>query len=229
MSASTTTGTDTQDNFFSASAAGCGIGIGGPNPISLPSNSFPTDGIYDPANTSSQLAAKMGANPAVASSYDAILKLSDGLTNVTLASVSVSQGHEDSLNLNDAVSNILMSGDFAINGAPGLRVITIKGGCSNVKISGTIHQHGTVADVILGDWSDQNTSVSSQIDLSGLTTWDGSPIILIISHATGVMMPKNGKSPLLQCLLYKGYWWFKRVVRWILRVPTGTPGPSWLS
>ena len=223
----TQNGTDTQDNFFSADAGGCGIGIGGKNPISLPVNSFPTDGIYDPSNATSILAKQLGANPTAPASYDAILKLSDSLANVTLTNVQIAQGYEDSLNLNSHISNVTVAGQFSTTGPQGLRVITVKGGCSNINISGVVHQHGSSETVKVDDWSDQTYNSSTGIVIN-LTATDGKAIKVIARYGCGLTLQGACKRDVIGSLELTAYWWVKWLARKITRVPVGKSGPSWL-
>lgn len=227
MAATTVTGTDSQLNAFSATPGGCGVGIGGPNPISLPANAFPADGIYDPSNPKAQL--QLGANPTTPASYDAILKLADGLTGQTLIGVRVAQGHEDSVNLQNGATSLTVKGDFSVSGPAGLRVVTIKGGSSHNVIAGVIHQAGTTGTIRLGDWSDQNYGVSTANDLSGLSMADGSKVSVVLGHTSGTVLGSNCKVDWVASIELKAYWLFKRLVRIVLRVPLGTSGPSWLA
>ena len=231
----TLNGTDVQQNWFSAVLGGCGIGDGGKTPVSLPANSFPTDGIYDPANLTCQLAALAGANAKTAGAYDAILKMGNGLNGVTLTNVTVAQGFEDSFYANDHVSNVSVSGNFATSGAAGLRVITIKGGCTNIKIAGVIHQHGTSEGVKADDWADQSYDHSTNIDLTGLTAADGKPIVVVARYGCGLTLGSSCKRAVLSSIGLTTYWWFKRIVRLVpfingatKPIPVGTSGPSWL-
>lgn len=224
----TIAGTDIQNNFFSADAGGCGIGIGGAHPLPLPANSFPADGIYDPSNATSVLAKQLGANPTAPASYDAILKLSDSLSNVTLSKVQVVQGYEDSLNLNNHVNGVVVSGDFSITGAPGLRVITVKGGCTNVTISGVIHQHGSSEDVKVDDWSDQTYNGSTGITLN-LIASDGKPVVVVARYGCGLSLQGGCKRNVIGSIGLTLYWWFKWTARKVSGIKVGQTGPSWLS
>jgi hypothetical protein len=210
--ATTVTGTDTQFNYFSISGGKMAIGDGGPDPVQVAA--LPSPAYFQPANP--------GA-------YDAILKISDGTAGLAISGASISQGHEDSLNLNNAASDITVAGGFSSQGNPGLRVITVKGGCKNVTISGTIHQHGTDADVVLGDWSDENAAASSVVNLSGLYMVDESRVSVIVGHCAWPKLGPQLKVDWAGTVKIKAYWWFKRAVRAVLRIPIGQSGPTWLS
>lgn len=223
---STLAGNDTQSNAVSISSGIASFGAGGPNPQWIPT--LPSPLVINPAALFIPLPSGYTTNPA---SYDAILKVSDNTNDLTLASVSLAQGFEDSLNLNNHACGNHIQGDFAVSGPAGLRVITIKGGSSSNVIAGVIHQHGTSEDVKLGDWSDETYDSSTSNDLSGLTMADGSPVTVVVGRATGTKLPAKVKVLFWKSLLLKGYWWFKWTVRhtppW--RTPVGTPGPSWLA
>lgn len=201
---------DVQYNYFSISNGYCGIGLGGP----APQSNVPLPAVLD-------------FEPASPGQYSAIFKI-DRTNDETYDNVRAAEGNEDSVNLNNVCLNDRISGDFATQGAPGLRVITIKGGCHSIVISGTLHGHGTSEDIKIGDWSDQSTDVSSTIDLTGLHEADGSKIVVVIGHASGVLL--NSDEVIDQSLseALVGYWQLKFDARQALGIPLGTPGPSWL-
>ncbi len=218
---------DVQYNFFSAGPNGSGVGAVSPYQTSLPYGSFPANGIFDPSDSRSTVA--LGSNASDPSKYDAILKLADGIHDLTLAHVRVAQGIEDSLNLNNAVANVKIAGDFAVSGAPGLRVITIKGGSHDIVISGTLHGHGTSEDIKIGDWSDQSYALSSNIDISGLHEADGSNIKVIIGHASNIVLNSSEVVHHIASAALTTYWQLKYYIRRLLGIPIGKAGPSWMS
>jgi hypothetical protein len=202
---------DVQYNYLSISNGLCGIGLGGP----APQSNVPLPAVLD-------------LEPANPAQYSAIFKVADHTHDAVYNAVRVAQGNEDSLNLNNVVLNVRISGDFATTGPAGLRVLTIKGGCHSIVISGTLHGHGTSEDIKIGDWSDQSTDESSTIDLTGLHEADGSKITVVIGHASGVLL--NADEVIDQSLsdALVAYWQLKCEARKELGIPLGTPGPSWL-
>jgi hypothetical protein len=82
-------------------------------------------------------------------------------------------GDEDCVDFNNASRNLKVHADVWKSG--GANVITIKGGCDGITVSGTIIKHGSVIDVDLDNYSDQNHSASKNIILD-LATEDGSSI-----------------------------------------------------
>jgi hypothetical protein len=223
--ATTTTGTDNQDNFISCSNGVWSIGSGGKAPQSL--NGCPTPPIFDAAKAPIPLNP---TNPAANEDYDAILKVGDG-ANVTIsAGAVVAQGHEDALNLNNHATVTLSGADLSLGGASGIRVVTVKGG-SNLSSTApvVIHQHGTQSDVQLNAWSDQSYDPGTA-DLTNWSMADGSKIkVRSRSFGSGVKLGTNGKLDYLGCVEDFVYYWFKYVVRLCYRLKVGQSGPSWLS
>lgn len=218
-------GTDIQQNLISISSGIASFGAGGSNPQWIPT--LPSPLIIDPSHLFIPLPSGYSDSP---TGYDASLKVSDNTSNLTITGAWVCQGYEDSLNLNDHASSNHLAGDWSTTGAPGLRVITVKGGSSSNVIAGVIHQHGTSEDVKVGDWSDQSYDTSSINDLSGLSMSDSSPITIVLGRAAGTILPPKAKVLFWKSLGLKAYWWAKWLSRSIpgFRIPVGTPGPSWL-
>jgi hypothetical protein len=124
-------------------------------------------------------------------------------------------------------SNIVLKGDFGVNGWKGLHAFTIKGGSSNIHISGLIHSRGSETDVDIGGWSDQtyNKSTNIFVDVKHI---DGKPVRVRIGRATNVTLGAGCKEDKLGSLGLTAYWWFKWTVRKILGIKVGESGPSWL-
>jgi len=205
----TTTGTDTQDNYFSITAQGMGIGEGGPAPT-------PYVG-----------AVPATIQPSNPQGYDAILKICDGAGPLTLAGMTVAQGHEDSVNFTNGCHDIQFSGVVGAGTIRGLRAITIKGPCRNITFGPTvIDQHGTDEDVKLGDWLDESYGAPDRVDLSNITMQDGSKVQVVVGHS-----PWPKYNPSKQILFgstaeLKLYWWFKRGARILCGVKVGQQGPK---
>jgi hypothetical protein len=215
----TEAGTDTQDNFFSYNPTGSGIGIGGPNPISLPAGYWPADGIFDPADTTSELYALKGDNPSDPTKYDAILKIADGVTGLNKKVKKCAQGNQDSMNLNNHCSGNVIVGTFSTSTNPGQRSITVKGGSSNNVISGTIQNHQGV-DIKLGDWSDQTYDYSTGNSFAQLNAGTA-----VEGHVKSTTLGSGTKTRWVYSTGLKGFWWLKWAVRKALKIPVNTPGP----
>lgn len=227
----TQNGTDVQQNLISISSGICSFGEGGPAPFNLPG--LPTPLVIDPANLWFLLPTGYTTNP---QTYDASLKIGDNTKGWTLTGISVVQGFQDSLNLNNGASSNHIAGDIAVGTVPGLRAITIKGGSCNNTVTCSIHQAGTSETIKLGDWSDQSYASSTGNDLSGTVMSDGSKVSVVIGRASSNKLPANHQILWLDSAGLICYWWFKRLVRLIPYVngtkgiiPLGTPGPSWLA
>jgi hypothetical protein len=218
----TESGTDKQDNFFSATATGSGIGTGGPIQISLPVGFFPTDGIYDPADATSQLYALKGANSSDPSKYDAIVKLCNGEKADVV--VKAAQGFEDSVNMADGFSGSI-SGTLATSSNPGKRTITDKGNPGAI-IYGPITIANNAGRIELGMWLDQSYAASGKRDLSNVRNANGTPVVVVVGHAAWPKTNSSQKIDILASIGFKFFWWFKRVARIVKKVPLGTVGPT---
>ena len=217
MSATTVTGTDKQDNYFSATAGGFGLYEGSDHETAA--TGFPADLTFLPPNPET---------------VDAVLKICDVFGPAKLIGVFVSQGHEDSVNFQNGAHDIVITGDISVAGAPGLRCITDKGDCQNITygLPGrplVIHQHGTECDIDLGNWSDQNYGTTPARDLTNVAMADGSKVRVRLGHA---VWPKHGSNVEIvagETIEEKIYFWFKRAIRFFARIPVGTSGPKWLA
>lgn len=207
--ASTVNGSDNTVNWLSISSGIAGLLEGTANPTSCP---LPINGaVIQPTQA-----------------VDAVLKICDTTNGLTLTGLQVYQGGEDSVNCQNQAHDIHLAGDFALGTVPGLQAFTIKGGCYDVTISGVVHQHGTYSTVTIGEWSDQFQGTTHDVDLSGLTMSDGTPIIVVMAQSDNVKLPPGAKVLFWASLELKAYVTFKGLVRDVLRIPVGTPGPSWL-
>lgn len=202
---------DIQYNYFSDSNGVTSLYEGGPHPVSAP---WPGDNQFLPDNPVQ---------------YSAILKISDGTSNLTPGHLWVASGNQDSVNLNNHASGNVLSGDAALNAPAGLRVLTIKGGSNDNRVALVIHSHGTSEDVKIGDWSDQTYNYSVHNDISGISATDGKKVNVVLMHARGTKLGKSEHVLILKSIEGKAYWWFKWAVREVLGIPVGTPGPKWLS
>ena len=164
-------------------------------------------------------------------SYDAILKVNANY--FILKNGLISQGVEDSLNIANNSRSCMVDATYGYGGGQGLRVITVKGGCQGICLSGMIQEHGTSywdGDVSIDDWIDQTYNPSGQIDLSGLSSMDGKKVKVVANLRTGhISYGPNCQLALIPTLWRTAYWWFKWAVRKVLGIKVGQSGPSWLS
>ena len=218
--AQTVTGTDHQGNFLSCSNGQWGLYEGLPNMMPV-------------ADWTSALKNLQPTNP---QSYDAILKLCDGTTGLTLPGLSVAQGNEDSLNIANHANKLVLGGDFGI-GAPGLRVITIKGGVNVISFlpGSTLHSRGTQTDIKIDDWIDQTYNPSSYLDLTNLRHVDGKPIRVATNYrASNIILGPNCVPHRLYAAEVTAYWYIKYTARALplpptwKSIPVGSPGPAFL-
>lgn len=155
----------------------------------------------------------MKLNPGDPKQWDAILKFSNR-HNTSLADLEVAQGKENALDINNLSSGLRLSGEWGKWGDEGEQVITVKGGSSNIVITGHIHSTGKRADIVLGLWSDQSDKPSHHLDLASLFHADGRPITAILCRVdrSTVKLPFNSKILFWKSLGATIEWWAKWVV-----------------
>lgn len=146
--------------------------------------------------------------PDAGESCDAVLKLSR-LQGGQVAGLLVAQGGENSLDCNSQCRDCQLEGAWGTGGGEGDNVITVKGGCERLTISGFIYSRGRNADVVVGAWSDQCHSKSVDLDFSGLARRDGQPVTFILARCKRVKLPPGTKVLRLRSLGYSCYWWLK--------------------
>lgn len=157
--------------------------------------------------------------PPTPSQYSAILKLSR-VDTLQLDGIKISQGQENALDCNSRCTRVSIEGEFGQTGEVGDQVITVKGGCTLMRISGVIHSRGRRADVCTGVWSDQSKEVSANLDCSGLSRADGAPVTFILSRVNSpimaalgrpkdILLPKGAKVLFWASIGDQCYWWLK--------------------
>jgi hypothetical protein len=150
--------------------------------------------------------------------YDAILKLSAttgddlAVAGIELSNVWVLQGGEAALDINgcgQGSKNLVVDGVFGhvVRGVPqGRTVIVIKGG-SAVEVRGVVRSRGRLADIIVGDWSDESYSKSrARLEL---IHEDGDPVRVAYGRSDKPEMSPNCKVLFWLSLGLKLYWWAK--------------------
>lgn len=150
--------------------------------------------------------------------YDAILKLSattgDDLkaAGIELNNIWALQGRESAVDINGCSAsgtNFVVDGVFghATRGIPpGRAVIIIKGG-SAVEVRGIVRSRGRLADVIIGDWSDESYEKSAA--KLELFHEDGAPVRVAYGRAFKPTMSPNCKVLFWLSIGLKLYWWSK--------------------
>lgn len=196
-------------NYYSVGASSITVNAGGPDTYNV--DKLPDDLVFAPDPNKK---------------HSDILKFSQSVDQ-TLDGVTVSQGLEDAVDMNNRCRNIVLKGDFGVNGWKGLHAFTIKGGVENIRISGLIHSRGSETDVDIGGWSDQCYNLSKNIFVD-VKHSDGNPVRVRIGRATSVTLGAGCKENKLASLGLTTYWWFKWLVRKVMGIKVGEHGPSWL-
>lgn len=151
--------------------------------------------------------------------WDSILKCS-GRKNERLVAVTVAQGKENALDINNESENLDFSGFWGHRGTEGQQVITVKGGSRYITLAGPVYAKGTDCDIELGCWSDQSSKSSFNLDLSGLYCGRGQRLTVKIARVkdfwktwlgmkTSVRLPEDSKILRLKSLGEYIYWWAK--------------------
>lgn len=160
--------------------------------------------------------------PADPKRWDSILKLSNR-HKTSLYAVQVAQGKENVVDINNETSGILIEGQFGVTGEEGEQIFTIKGGSSDILLKGSVHSRGKLADIYVGQWSDQSTAPSHHIDLSLLRHETGRPLTVILSRVNSplrsillgrspdIALPANARVLKWASLGGLAYWWLKRM------------------
>ena len=111
--------------------------------------------------------------------YSSGLKFSTAVQDVTVTVIGTATGGRDAVvDANNSPKRLTIL--IAIAKATGQFIATIKGGAQDIALTIVkIIARGTVCEVILGDWSDQNHEWCKRISLS-LKMADGSAVRLIV-------------------------------------------------
>lgn len=161
------------------------------------------------------------------------LKLSDGIHDQTVTNLKVQGGLETSVDM-DWATNMSILGDFGCGGTPSDNVLRAKGPFRNIAFSGFLWAYGqrNGIDIELGNHFDQASGLGSGCDLTGINQHMNGERV---TFAVGWVVPFTVKYSSHCCeyliwesLKLKVYVAFKHLVRFILRIPNGTKGPSWL-
>ena len=161
-----------------------------------------------------------------------VLKVSDESHDLGFKGLVVPGGNETAIDC-DWSKNVSFAGDFAKGGVQPDNVLRAKGPYDGVKWVGKIWQYGkrNGIDVELGNWFDQAYGMGRNADLTGL---DGHMNGDKITFAVGWVVPFSTKyNPdyheylVWESIKLKLYVLAKFAIRFILRIPKGTKGPSW--
>lgn len=163
--------------------------------------------------------------------FASTLKLTDGIHDQVINNLRVTQSTETSVDM-DWATNMEVGGDFGLGPVLGDNVLRSKGGYKHIKYRGTLHSRGQRnGDIELGDWFDQNYTISRTCDLTGILPHaDGKGKVTVV---IGWVMPfttklgDNCRVLWIQSIGLKLYVIAKFIIRFILRIPKGVKGPSW--
>jgi hypothetical protein len=101
------------------------------------------------------------------------LKITSKAKDILVRGQEIHGGKEDCLDLNNECEGIRVHFDSWF--ANGEYLVTCKGGCQNIELSGCIMRHGRTTDIDLDNASDQSKKPTSNIRLN-FKTLDGSAV-----------------------------------------------------
>lgn len=162
------------------------------------------------------------------SQYSSPLKISHSFAIVGSHLV-IPQGLENAVDI-DLCDGVHLSGEFGTGPVQGDQVITVKGGTKNYTLEGTLHSRGNRGyEVGVGNWFDQSYGIGGK-GLIDLNHQDGGKVRVAIGWAIpfATKLGNNCKYMPFESLKLKAYFIIKFLVRFALRIPIGTKGPSWL-
>jgi hypothetical protein len=149
--------------------------------------------------------------PVCPEDWDSAAKISNNKWPILVKHIVMAQCRENVIDINNKAKNIIFHGVFGREGEVGDQVVTIKGGSGRITLSGVIKSKGRNADLVIGNWSDQSTDKSYDIDLYGLYRLDDQPVSVILARVDrgSVKLPINCKILWCKSLAYTAYWWLK--------------------
>lgn len=153
--------------------------------------------------------------------WESALKCS-GRVGTHLKGLSVAQCKENAADCNAETHDCSFEGDWGMAGGEGEQVLTVKGGSHHLAFAGEVWSRGTDCDIEVGAWSDQSTSATHHIDLSGLRHATGRPLTVVLARVHSPLMaalgrprdialPPNAKVLFWASLAEQCHWWAKRV------------------
>jgi hypothetical protein len=152
--------------------------------------------------------------PPNARDYASLLKICDNSRGLSIPKpatglLSIAQGQENAVDVNNRVASLNLVAHFGAGGQSGDQVITVKGGCHDLRFWGIIHSTGNNAEVVVGNWSDQCYDESYNLDFTGLVHEDGQPVTFILARCRDVKLPPGARVLRWKSLCLSAYWWAK--------------------
>lgn len=159
-----------------------------------------------------------GSLPVVATAGIAsALKFTSGLSNFWFRCDEVRGGSDACVDVNNLCRNVeIYAGRMFPNGQ---FAATIKGGAQGISLYGELQSHAQVADVIIGDWSDQSHAKTTGVVL-GITTKTPDPVrVLVLNGDAPLFVPGTGPYEFLfpsPNIAMHGFfvWGFETLRRW---------------
>jgi hypothetical protein len=153
--------------------------------------------------------------------FDSVLKVSRTYW-LRLIDLRVSQGKENSIDVNAESAFCTFDGEIGEYGVSGEQAITVKGGSHDLVFRGRIHSRGKRAHVAVGLWSDQSFDPSYNLDFRGLRHASGEPLTFILCRVNSpiraafgkprdIQLPPGAKVLVLKSLAAQIEYWIKWV------------------
>lgn len=142
-------------------------------------------------------------------SYDDVLKFSHA-KRVVAKGIYVAGGRENAVDMNRGCESILIADSTIVGGDQAGMVI--KGASRGIVLEDVmfIPSPKSWCDILIGDWSDQSTELSTTIILTRCQRHDGRPLRVVVGRATMPIIA-GGNARVHYPLSYalKAYWWAK--------------------
>jgi hypothetical protein len=126
---------------------------------------------------------------AAGAKYASPLKFTSMLEGLELKAGKVWGGHDACVDCNNLVRDL----DLVVDELhpTGQFAATIKGGAARVRLAGNLMAHGSVCDVIYGDWSDQSHKYTEGCTL-GITSGIGPVTVIVLAGTKPELEPGTG-------------------------------------
>jgi hypothetical protein len=146
--------------------------------------------------------------------FDDALKLSGARGNYVDASLGITGGSEDCLDVNHSRFCTIETGLMKPMGRFG---VTIKGGSEGITVRGNMFPKcAKEVDIDLGNWSDQDESLTTDTVLA-VQSIDGRPLTYRVLHATRPHLPQ-GSGPWRNAFPWLWLGPIHRLIVWGLRI-----------
>lgn len=173
---------------------------------------------YNGPDWSNRTEFRAGGGPIVAGpEFSDAVKITSRIENFTLHLAPVFGGKEDCVDINDHSFNVAVDSELWV--PRGKYLATIKGGSSEIILTGKVRGHGSVVDVDIGNIADQSDDPTGPVYIA-LEHEDGDPITVRIINGCKVefLNPTSQKYKVVLNLRQPFGSWFSKIYKFFKRV-----------